>query len=44
VAGGHRWRCFYYDFAIATPFTPEDLERIELKMREVVAADHLCCG
>jgi threonyl-tRNA synthetase len=30
---------FYYDFARATPFTPEDLERIEAKMREVVAAD-----
>jgi threonyl-tRNA synthetase len=32
---------FYYDFAIATPFTPEDLERIEARMREVVAADQL---
>jgi threonyl-tRNA synthetase len=30
---------FYYDFARSTPFTPEDLERIEAKMREVVAAD-----
>ncbi len=30
---------FYYDFARATPFTPEDLERIEARMREVVAAD-----
>jgi len=30
---------FYYDFARATPFTPEDLVRIEAKMREVVAAD-----
>jgi threonyl-tRNA synthetase len=30
---------FYYDFARPTPFTPEDLERIEAKMREVVAAD-----
>src|SRR5947199_1496146 len=30
---------FYYDFARGTPFTPEDLVRIEAKMREVVAAD-----
>ena len=30
---------FYYDFARPTPFTPEDLERIEAKMREVVAAN-----
>jgi threonyl-tRNA synthetase len=30
---------FYYDFARDTPFTPEDLERIEAKMRDVVAAD-----
>ena len=27
---------FYYDFARDTPFTPEDLERIEAKMREIV--------
>ncbi len=31
---------FYYDFEVPTPFTPEDLERIEAKMREVAAADH----
>ncbi|HTH66580.1 MAG TPA: threonine--tRNA ligase [Gemmatimonadales bacterium] len=31
---------FYYDFEVPTPFTPEDLERIEAKMREVQAADH----
>ncbi|MFQ5890575.1 MAG: threonine--tRNA ligase [Gemmatimonadota bacterium] len=31
---------FYYDFDVARPFTPEDLERIEAKMREVVAAAH----
>ncbi len=31
---------FYYDFEVPTPFTPEDLERIEAKMREVVAADY----
>jgi threonyl-tRNA synthetase len=30
---------FYYDFAKETPFTPEDLERIEARMREVIAAD-----
>ena len=28
---------FYYDFARATPFTPEDLEKIEARMREIVA-------
>ena len=27
---------FYYDFARATPFTPEDLEKIEARMREIV--------
>src|SRR4029450_8379758 len=30
---------FYYDFARATPFTPEDLERIEDEMRAVAKAD-----
>lgn len=30
---------FYYDFDIGRPFTPEDLERIEEKMAEIVAAD-----
>ncbi|MCH7888793.1 MAG: threonine--tRNA ligase [Proteobacteria bacterium] len=30
---------FYYDFARQTPFTPEDLERIEARMREVVERD-----
>ena len=29
---------FYYDFARSEPFTPEDLGRIEEKMREIVAA------
>ena len=29
---------FYYDFARDTGFTPEDLERIEARMREIVAA------
>ena len=28
---------FYYDFAVPRPFTPEDLERIEGRMREIVA-------
>ena len=28
---------FYYDFAYERPFTPEDLERIEAKMREIAA-------
>ena len=30
---------FYYDFARETPFTPEDLERIEARMLEIVARD-----
>jgi len=30
---------FYYDFARAQPFTPEELERIEGVMREIVKAD-----
>jgi threonyl-tRNA synthetase len=30
---------FYYDFARAQPFTPEDLERIEQRMREIVDRD-----
>jgi threonyl-tRNA synthetase len=29
---------FYYDFAREQPFTPEDLVRIEARMREIVAA------
>lgn len=31
---------FYYDFDVGRPFTPEDLERIEAAMREVVAVDY----
>ncbi len=31
---------FYYDFEVPRPFTPEDLERIELKMGEVAKADY----
>ncbi|HPU52535.1 MAG TPA: threonine--tRNA ligase, partial [Burkholderiaceae bacterium] len=30
---------FYYDFAYTRPFTPEDLERIEARMRELAARD-----
>jgi len=30
---------FYYDFEVPKPFTPEDLQAIEEKMSEVVAAD-----
>ena len=30
---------FYYDFAVARPFTSEDLEAIEAKMAEIVAGD-----
>ncbi len=31
---------FYYDFDRAIPFTPQDLERLEERMREIVAADY----
>jgi len=31
---------FYYDFAFERAFTPEDLETIEVRMAELVAADH----
>jgi threonyl-tRNA synthetase len=30
---------FFYDFARETPFTPEDLEQLEARMREIVARD-----
>ncbi len=30
---------FYYDFARKTPFTPEDLVKIEKRMQEIVARD-----
>ena len=30
---------FYYDFARDTPFTPEDLPKIEAKMHDIVKAD-----
>jgi len=31
---------FYYDFDVAEPFTPDDLESFEAGMREVVEADY----
>jgi threonyl-tRNA synthetase len=31
---------FYYDFLVPRPLTPEDLPRIEERMRESIAADH----
>jgi threonyl-tRNA synthetase len=31
---------FYYDFARKTPFSTDDFERIEAKMREIVDADY----
>ena len=31
---------FYYDFARDTPFTPEDLEKIEAGIRDEIKADH----
>ncbi len=30
---------FYYDFAREVPFTPDDLEKIEAKMREIIGRD-----
>ena len=30
---------FYYDFAYERPFTPEDLEKFEARMREIARAD-----
>jgi threonyl-tRNA synthetase len=30
---------FYYDFGVEKPFTPEDLEAFEARMRDVAAAD-----
>ena len=31
---------FYYDFAFERPFTPEDLDKFEAKMKELAKADH----
>jgi len=30
---------FFYDFAVTEPFTPEDIKRIELKMRDSIKAN-----
>ena len=30
---------FYYDFSVEEPFTPDDLEKIEARMHEIVAED-----
>ena len=27
---------FYYDFAVETPFNPDDLKRIERRMKEII--------
>ncbi len=35
---------FYYDFERAAPFTPDDLERLEKRMSEIVAADYPMAG
>jgi threonyl-tRNA synthetase len=35
---------FYYDFARETPFTPEDLVRLEARMREIIRADYAMTG
>jgi threonyl-tRNA synthetase len=32
---------FFYDFIVDRPFVPEDLERIEARMRELAAADYV---
>lgn len=31
---------FYYDFDMPTPFTPEDIEKIEARMKEIIKADY----
>lgn len=35
---------FYYDFDRPDPFTPEDLERLEKRMNEIVASDYPMTG
>ncbi|MBV8332213.1 MAG: threonine--tRNA ligase [Candidatus Eremiobacteraeota bacterium] len=35
---------FYYDFDRAEPFTPDDLVRLEARMREIVASDYVMTG
>ncbi|MEE9543530.1 MAG: threonine--tRNA ligase, partial [Thermodesulfobacteriota bacterium] len=31
---------FYYDFDVETPFTPEDLQKIEKRMKEIIKKNH----
>jgi threonyl-tRNA synthetase len=31
---------FYYDFDLSRPLTPEDLEHIEARMKEIISQDH----
>src|SRR5512136_988746 len=31
---------FYYDFDLSRPLTPEDLEKIEKRMRQIIAGHH----
>ncbi|MBC5814982.1 MAG: threonine--tRNA ligase [Candidatus Eremiobacteraeota bacterium] len=35
---------FYYDFDRSDPFTPEDLERLEMRMLEIIKADYEMTG
>ncbi|HEY6236432.1 MAG TPA: threonine--tRNA ligase, partial [Candidatus Elarobacter sp.] len=35
---------FYYDFDRGTPFTPDDLAKLQARMREIVAADYPMTG
>jgi threonyl-tRNA synthetase len=35
---------FYYDFDRGNPFTPEDLERLQARMQEIVAANYEMTG
>ena len=35
---------FYYDFDRAAPFTPDDLEKLQARMREIVKADYQMTG
>ncbi|MBV9402580.1 MAG: threonine--tRNA ligase [Candidatus Eremiobacteraeota bacterium] len=35
---------FYYDFERSTPFTPDDLARLEARMKEIIAAAHPMVG
>src|SRR5271165_2248628 len=35
---------FYYDFDRATPFTPEDLEKLNARMAEIIKANYSMTG